>query len=81
MKREDDDQPLPVTSEVGSEGGSYADSKTQETTRARLPAGKDPPERTDNSIGKVARAVRPEPQGSTTAFTRASEVSHSIPPM
>jgi hypothetical protein len=52
---------LPVTSEVGSEGGSYADPTAQVATeKGHLPVAKPPqPQRTEPGV--VAEAVQPGP--------------------
>lgn len=54
---------LPVTAEVGSEGGSYADPTVQVATRTgRLPRV-DRSEPDDSTPGAVADAVTPTPDG------------------
>jgi hypothetical protein len=53
---------LPVTAEVGSEGGSYADPTVQEATRkGNLPEAEEN-ERSSATTGAVAGAVGPQAQ-------------------
>jgi hypothetical protein len=52
---------MPVTSEVGSEGGSYADPTAQVATETgHLPVAK-PPQPQRGEAGVVAEAVQPGP--------------------
>ncbi len=63
MAGERDDDGLPVTGEVGSEGGSYADSTLQVPTRTgRLPRV-DRSQPDSSPPGAVAGAVTPTPEG------------------
>jgi hypothetical protein len=60
-RRENDD--LPVTEEVGSEGGSYADPTVQVATRTGQLSRVDRSEPEPASPGAVADAVTPTPEG------------------
>ena len=58
---DNDDDVLPVTLEVGGEGGSYADAVVQtETLTGNLPHVDDAPEQ--SPAGQVAGAVPENPQ-------------------
>ena len=62
-KEVDGDAALPVTAEVGGEGGSYADAISQVETK-KEPLGKtDLPDRDPAPPGAVARAVPASPEG------------------
>ena len=69
---------LPVTNEVGSEGGSYADPTVQVATeKGHLPVAKQPqPER--GEPGVVAEAVPPNPDGPDDGV-RTPDDTHVMP--
>jgi hypothetical protein len=54
---------LPVTAEVGSEGGSYADPVAQKATLGKDQGVIDPRNTTPPSSGEVAEGASPVPQG------------------
>ena len=60
-KRDDDD--LPVTAEVGSEGGSYADPTVQKATRAGQLPEVDRSDPKGSPPGTIAGATAPTPEG------------------
>jgi hypothetical protein len=73
-KRDDDD--LPVTAEVGSEGGSYADPTVQKATRTgRLPRV-DRSDPNGSPPGTIAGAMAPAPEGPEDGV-RAREAPHT----
>jgi len=72
---------LPVTGEVGGEGGSYADAITQAATEnGDLPKNdRQKPDASPNRPGAVAGAVRPNPDSAEDGLRLpdAGPVEHS----
>lgn len=71
--RDDEAEPLPVTAEVGSEGGSYADATTQVATET----GDLPQSNRSNSeqpsVGRAAGAVPRNPDAAEDGVRRPDD--------
>jgi hypothetical protein len=69
---------MPVTSEVGSEGGSYADPTIQAATEKGHLRRVEQPQAEPRQPGRVAEEAGPEPQGPEDGV-RTPDDTHIMP--